>query len=196
MQSLHQHPALYKARESEFYLANESISERVVWVTQHNKQIDVAVPIRSDGSKANPSDTPIVFSGIFQIMPSMFFCNASLGINGNKPHQWVVDQGLKNVLAEGKASFVTIPVSSTYPDLNADYPRYIKNLDKVLKLAIPWCSQEGLKIEDSKGTTTLKMRHRMFEEHGGSCYVDLTPKDDDKVAGKKRARSEDVNRDS
>ncbi|KAG8680382.1 hypothetical protein FRC11_002567 [Ceratobasidium sp. 423] len=40
------------------------------------------------------------------------------------------------------------------------------------------------------------MRHRMFEECEESCYVDLTPKDDDKVAGKKRARSEDVNGDS
>ncbi|CUA76253.1 hypothetical protein RSOLAG22IIIB_12159 [Rhizoctonia solani] len=193
MQSLHQHPALYKAREYEFYLANESISERVVWVTQRDQQIDVAVPIRNDGSKANPSDTPIVFSGIFQIMPSMFFCDASLGINGNKPHKWVIDQGLKNVLAEGRASFVAIPVSSTYPDLNADYPRYIKNLDQVLKLAIPRCSQEGLRIEDSKGTTALKMRHRMFEEREEPCYVNITPKDDNKLARKKGALSEDVN---
>jgi hypothetical protein len=71
--------------------------------------------------------------------------------------------GVEHVFAEGRGSMLLGPVNSTYPLLHAEYPRYITNLDHIMKGALPRCTQGGLCVRDAKGNTALKVCHRFYE---------------------------------
>jgi hypothetical protein len=82
--------ALDDARRSAFYLGHDSIADHITWVTTFDDRVELAVARPPDGSVPDSSVLPVVFSGIFQIMPSMFYLDVNMGIDANRPAQWQV----------------------------------------------------------------------------------------------------------
>jgi hypothetical protein len=55
------------------------------------------------------------------------------------------------------------PVSSTYPSLHAEYPRYTANLEQILQKSLPRVTQSGFRVRDTDGKTSFKLTHRLYE---------------------------------
>ncbi|KAB5588279.1 hypothetical protein CTheo_8278 [Ceratobasidium theobromae] len=186
--------ALSNARDSSFYLGLDTVPNSSTWVTAFDDKLDVAVAAPPDGSSPDPSTPPAVFSGIFQIMPSMFFLEPDMSIDADHPAQWQADMGLEAVFAEGRGSCMLAPVPVTYPELNAEYRRYLANIDAVMKKALPRVTQSGFRVFDNDAKISLKMFHRLYERRP-ACMVSLSPTSPPESAsaqdGKKRTNPDD-----